>query len=212
MKLIKSIYFFTEKIYSYFLRKNLKNKNFTIISNNCFGGSVYEDLHVQYQTPTIGLFFYAPCYIKFVKDFKKYINTPLKFKEKSFYDKANDKRERMYYPIGVLDDIEIQFLHYENEKEAFEKWNRRIKRINPANIFFVFSDRDLCTKEHLLEFDNLPYENKIIFTSKHHPELKSAVWLKTYKNDKMVGDLYKYRWSYRVYFNVVRWLNNSKST
>ena len=39
--------------------EKLLNKKFTIISNNCWGGWVYREFAVPYQTPTIGLFFLA---------------------------------------------------------------------------------------------------------------------------------------------------------
>ena len=47
-------------------------------------------------------------------------------------------------PIGVLDDIEVVFLHYKSEQEALEKWNRRSKRINWNNIVFKFSEQNYC--------------------------------------------------------------------
>lgn len=44
----------------------LKSKDFSIISNNCFAGIVYQHLGLQYNTPTIGLYFYPDEYIKFL--------------------------------------------------------------------------------------------------------------------------------------------------
>lgn len=38
----------------------LKNKCFTIISNNCWGGFVYQKFNLQYRTPFVGLFIFAP--------------------------------------------------------------------------------------------------------------------------------------------------------
>lgn len=209
-KILKSIYLIIESLYRIYLRKRVKNKNFTIISNNCWSGAIYQDLGLQKLTPTVDLFFYIPCYIKFVSNLKYYIDSPLLFKTSSFYESANEKLKKHPYPVGIINDIEIHFLHYTSKAEALEKWNRRIKRINYDNLFFVLSDRDLCTIEHIREFDNLPYKNKIIFSSKNYPEIKSLIWLKIYKKDKTVGDLYKYRWSYRYYFNVAKWLNNQQ--
>lgn len=33
------------------------------------------------------------------------------------------------YPIGRIKDVDIHFLHYENEEEAYEKWNKRKERM-----------------------------------------------------------------------------------
>lgn len=36
-------------------------------------------------------------------------------------------------------------------------------------------ERDGCTYEDILEFDNLSYKNKVVFVSKEMPEIKSAI-------------------------------------
>jgi uncharacterized protein (DUF1919 family) len=46
-----------DKLYCKVARIRLKNQDFTIISNDCWGGGVYEDLQLQYTTPMVGLFF-----------------------------------------------------------------------------------------------------------------------------------------------------------
>lgn len=40
-------------------RKGLENTDFTIISNNCWGGMVYESYNLPKQSPTVGLFYEA---------------------------------------------------------------------------------------------------------------------------------------------------------
>lgn len=87
-------------------RKRLTNKDFTIISNNCWGGHVYQDLDLEYLTPFVGLYFHLPCYLKLLKNFEHYMNQQLTFTDKSIYEKADSKREENYYPLGKLDDIE----------------------------------------------------------------------------------------------------------
>jgi uncharacterized protein (DUF1919 family) len=200
-----------EDLYCHSLRQKVKNKNFTIISNNCWAGGVYEDLNMEYNTPTIGLFFYAPCYIRFLKNFHYYISQPLTFKKTSFYDEACELRKKWQYPIGVLNDIEIHFLHYTSETDASEKWNRRAGRINYNNLYINFCDRDLCTEEHIAEFDKLLFFKKVCFTAKPYPQLQSVVWLKKYKDEPFVGTLYTDRWGYRRDFNVAKWLNQKNN-
>ena len=60
-------------------RKRIKIENFTIISNNCWGGFIYQSYNLKYNTPTIGLFFMAEDYIEFLKDIKKWIYKPIQF-------------------------------------------------------------------------------------------------------------------------------------
>jgi len=54
------------------LRSQLKNRNFTIVSNNCWGGEVYRGFGLPYQTPFVGLFLFPACYIKLLKNLKNY--------------------------------------------------------------------------------------------------------------------------------------------
>lgn len=60
-------------------RKRLKSTDFTIISNNCWGGMIYESYNLPKQTPTVGMFFMAEEYIEFLSDLKGYINGELTF-------------------------------------------------------------------------------------------------------------------------------------
>lgn len=71
------------------------------------------------------------------------------------------------YPIGLIaNDIEIHFIHYKDEDEAYAKWSRRVKRINWDNLIVKFCDRDQCTEDLIRRFDKLPYSHKVCFTAK----------------------------------------------
>ncbi|MBV5343128.1 DUF1919 domain-containing protein, partial [bacterium] len=85
------------------------------------------------------------CYIEFLEDFNELIEVDLKFIQKSKYKISNEYRatNKHYYPIGVLNNVEIHFLHYKSEIEALDKWNYRKARINKKNMFIKFCDRDL---------------------------------------------------------------------
>jgi uncharacterized protein (DUF1919 family) len=190
------------------LNHQLKNKTFTIISSNCWGSTVYEDVGIQYLTPTVGLFFYAPCYIKFLKNLEFFLSLDLQFIEKSKYEEANILRAKKWYPLGILDGVEIHFLHYKTEADAKKKWIRRINRINFDNLFISFTDRDRCSVENIYEFDTLPFKNKVCFTAKEYKESKSVIWIKEYSGKPCVGDLYSERKIVARYFDAIDWLNS----
>lgn len=132
---------------------------FSIIANNCWGAEVYKHYNKPFNTPIIGLYFYPECYLKFISDLDKNLNTELKFisQSKHLDAKAN-------YPVGIVNGIEIHFLHYEDEKEAFEKWTKRCKRVKDGQVFFKFDDRDGATVEHINEFLKMELPNSICFT------------------------------------------------
>lgn len=169
-------------------KKMITNSNFTIISNNCWGGMVYESFKLQKQTPTVGLFFMADEYIKFLKQFPEILNEKLKFISpyESLYIDFLGKDSRFgKYPVGKLGNVEIEFLHYHNEEEAREKWIRRCKRINFEHIFFKMNDQNLCKERHLQEFARMDFENKLIFSSKAY-SIKENIYIKEARKQKYV--------------------------
>jgi len=168
--------FRTGKLFAERRRKQLKDTNFTIISNNCWSGMIYESYGLPKRSPTVGCFFMAPDYIEFISDLKGYIDGTLTFIEpdksrwKAAPQVSGDKRFGSY-PIGVLsngkEDVEIFFLHAHNEEEARDKWERRCKRINWNRILIKFNDQNGCTEKEVNQFMNLNYKNKVFFTCKH---------------------------------------------
>lgn len=169
-----------------FRKKQLKSTEFTIISNNCWGGIVYESYNLPKQSPTIGLFFMAKDYIEFLSDLKGYIYGELTFinpdesRWKNAYQVSGDKRFGLY-PVGLLSNgknsIEIFFVHYHSEQEAREKWERRKKRINWDRLLVKFNDQNACTEVDVDRFMNLPLKNKLFFTCKHWPNEKEKEYI-----------------------------------
>lgn len=135
--------FFIQKLYkryydsfSCYRIRSLQNKNFSIISNNCWGGQVYRSYGLPYTSPTIGLFIMPKDYIKFISDLTYYLEKDLKFiyRNQSKYRIYLEEHVDHNCPIGILEDIEIIFLHYTSENDAYNNWNRRKKRVNFENV------------------------------------------------------------------------------
>ena len=193
-------------------QKAIKNKKFTIISNNCWGGEVYEYYNLPKQSPTVGMFFMADDYIRFLSHLKEYLNAKItfinpndsKWKENPIVN--GDKRWGTY-PIGKLEiqinkdeateqktvneSVEVFFLHYHNEQEAKEKWIRRINRINWGHLLVKFNDQNGCTEKHLREFDALSFEHKIFFSVTSHPDSKNVVCIKAPGSHKFIRASYE---------------------
>ena len=165
-------------ILRYFDRKLIRRRDFTIISNNCWAGRCYQYLDMPYLSPTVGLYFFAEDYLKFVSDLRYYLSLELEFIswEQSKYREALRKRKHTEVPIAMIGDVEIVFLHYKTEAEAKEKWERRKKRVNYDDVILKFSKMNLCTEEHLKKFDSLPYENKFILNNRKHTRYKSEIF------------------------------------
>ena len=202
-------------VFAPYERRNLRNKNFTIISNDCIAAGIYRKLGLNYTTPTIGLFFFAEDYIKFLENLEYYLKQTLTFCKVSRHVDADSlfplltkARKKNHYPIGLLgNDVEIHFLHYLNEREAMNKWQQRVKRINFENLFIIYSDKYRFQEEYLDRFEKLPFEHKIFLSAKPRRDSELTVFLQDYADKSEVGDLFNNRKSYEKSFDTIKWLN-----
>ena len=55
-------------IFANFRKRKLNKEKFTIISNNCWGGMVYESVNLIKQSPTVGLYILPTDYLKFISN------------------------------------------------------------------------------------------------------------------------------------------------
>ena len=153
-------------------QKQLNNKDFTVISNNCWGGLVYESYGLSKQSPTVGMYFMTEEYLRFISNLDYYISEcemkfipPEEARHRAFYEQ--DKRFGAY-PIARVGDVEIAMLHYHSEEEAKNKWERRCKRICWDRLLVKMNDQDECTAEHAKAFGAMPYAHKVFFTVKDY--------------------------------------------
>lgn len=153
---------------SYLRRKCINKTEFTIISNNCWGGVIYESYGLPKQTPTVGMYFVADEYIKFVSDLKHYIEEcqmtfiePDKARHREFYSQDSKFGS---FPIAMVGDVEIALLHAHSQSDAVAQWKRRCDRIQWKHLLVKMNDQNKCTREHMERFCALPLKNKIFFT------------------------------------------------
>lgn len=189
-------------------RRLMKAKEFAIVSNNCWGGEIYKWLGHKFNTPFIGLFMYAPCYVRFLKDLQKNLVAPLNFVNQSKYTSGN-----IEYPIGTINGMEIHFVHYASPEEAKEKWNRRavrlLRQLMKGPVFFKMCDRDLASETLLKEFHALPFKNKLSFGTKPIEGLNNHIKIKS--QAAFVPDgVILHKLSYR-HCNLMNWISGKDS-
>ena len=127
----------------------------TIITNNCYGIQYYSDNNVDYNTPFIGLFMYAPCYIKFLENYQHFINIDMVENKLSRYG------IHFTYPIGNIAGCEIHFHHEKNFNDAKAKWDRRKARMAEfKKCILKLCDRDLFNSDILQRFVDLDHPKK----------------------------------------------------
>lgn len=190
-------------------QRKLTNTDFTIIANNCWGGICYEYFGLEKKSPTIGTYFFAEDFLKFAERLEYYVSQEIRFikKEQSKHYKwlMNEKE----CPIGVLDDVEIIFLHYADEKIAKEKWERRVKRINWNNLIFKFSYMNNCTKEHLKVFDEMNLQGKkFMFISTDEHKYDCGIVYPGYEKDTQI---WNDTWYWNKYLDVIGLINETEA-
>lgn len=139
----------------------IKNKDVTIISNNCFAGMFYKRYGIKFNSPTIGLFIRSSDYITFLEYLPQIVKGDYFLKEKI--------ETKVKWPVGLLHinqcnrDIEINFMHYTNFKEAKTKWDRRISRVGTEleQIIIVFIHTPSLIEDDLNRFENIQYGTKV---------------------------------------------------
>ncbi len=193
------------KFINHQLKSRLKNHGMTVISANCVGAFVLHDLGEPFNSPFVNLYLSPKNFIRYLQNIDFYQRQSLEF----IFSEKN-------YPIGKLADIEIHFMHYRDEQEAREKWQTRSARINPDNLFIIMTDKDGTqgiTYENLVAFDQLPFKNKVVFTHKPYPELRTAFYIKGFEQHNQVGDLFAFSgWNGMKYydqFDYVAWFNQT---
>lgn len=194
MNKLKILYVKTRNLTNYVLgpirRMGLHHYPFTIISNNCWGAHCYRFYRLPFDTPTIGLYIFTPDYMRMVQNLRHYMEQELRFIscDESKYRDILRARGEEQVPIGLLDDVEIVFLHYKSREEALDKWQRRVKRIHWDNLYFKLAEMNECTDEHLKAFDALPYKNKFVFTIHPRPDIRCAIHYPGYEQQGYISD------------------------
>jgi len=189
------------------LLTSVKDKSFTIFSNDCYGGEIYRIMQMPYNTPFVGLMLMGPCYLKFLSEPHKYLKSTFTFIEESKYDEINKLRNlKGMYPIGLLNDIEVHFLHYETEQDAIEKWQRRATRINWNNLKIKFSiDKDYSDINSLNIFSKLNFRDKVSFSNNQYKDYSFNILIPNNVSDATVT----FRLSLGL-FNLIGWLNDGR--
>ena len=183
-------------------KHKLKNRNPSIISNNCVGGVISHDLGQQFCSPTVNLYFRAEEYIRFLRNLKYYLSLDVV-----------ELQSDLPYPVGIIDDVRIFFMHYSDFEQARQKWNERKKRVDFSNLYVMMTEKEECTQDVMEQFDSLEYRKKVLFTHLPHSELKCAHYISGFENENEMGILTDQKdsfWQRRYIddYDYVSFLNN----
>lgn len=155
------------------------------------------------------MYFFANDYVKFVSNLRYYCDGKVRLInacDSHHYDELM-LQGNINVPIGLLgDDVEVVFLHYHSESEVKDKWARRCERICWNNIILKFSEMNSATLQHLQIIDKLPYQKKVIFTTRDYG-LNSQVVFKEWLGASQIRDDTTH---FRRYVNLVDLINGDE--
>jgi len=153
----------------YLIFSNINNfentNNFTVISNTCVSFMILKQYNIKYNNPFIGsIFINDDDYINLANNFIEYINcepvlyVPNDTNKK--YDKYEQQTNSKYYihddikipyPVLLLNDIKVHYIHENNNEVLLNKYNKRCNRLkelinNKHKIFITLSFSELVNE------------------------------------------------------------------
>ncbi len=141
----------------------LRRSNISIISNNCWGGMVYQVLGMECLSPFKNLSLEDSDYFRLLGNLNYYLSCVPKKAGFGIDDHSGDR-----YPLIMLDDVTVHCNHDKNHDEAIKKWNRRVKKFNFDNVFVAFYSENYKQVSEFLRLDD--YKKKLCMSTFEEPD------------------------------------------
>lgn len=185
------------------IAKSSLKRDWTIVSDNCFGVAYMKALNKPYESPFFSMFIYAPDYITLLENFDEYMKIkpvaqePVSDTDK-FGGKSKYRRVISKYPVLLLKGskgvVELHFAHEkQSSNKAIQKWTSRTSRMNmdKKDMFVKMDDRDKFTVElgkRFLALKQFPHK-RLFVSQKYKDSLgsKKNVVVMDYKNQGPIG-------------------------
>ncbi|MBE8724537.1 DUF1919 domain-containing protein [Flavobacterium hungaricum] len=189
------------------------NNDFCIISNNCWGAEIYIERQIEYNSPFVGLFIPPLQFVKMANNLPEYLRQELVFKQETQFKEYEELYLKEKYPLALLGDIEIHFLHYKDEKEALSKWKRRLKRMpeDASNWFVKACDREINEWPKFITLWNSIRYKKVFFSAKKRTGINYLISI-TESYDNYVTDGKSLYLLSKDYFDVDNWIDSKGSS
>lgn len=158
----------------------MENENVTILSSNCLGGLLYHELGLQFLSPTVNVRFSSPEFVKFIVNIEHYLNAKL--------EPLNTDEP---YPVAMLDDIKIRFVHYHSFDDAVVTWEKRKKRIVWERCFVILNDCDFLSENDLTMLQKSKFRHICVFSAKPYEQYRFCFYLPCFAGRESVGNLMK---------------------
>lgn len=196
------------------MAQKLKNKNVSIIANNCTGAEICHNLGLRFNSPLVNLQILPEDYIKFCRNLNYYLAQDIRcctqFIERQRQMIRNEfgrEAEELSFPFGLCGDVLLALQHYDSFDKAKEAWERRRSRVDFSHLGVLMTVDDKYEKE-AREFDELNYANKVLLTVNWTIDLPHT---RTASLQKPAGIHYfEYETTFKKYyernFHIAKWV------
>lgn len=189
-------------------RECLKDKEPTILCNDCLAGVIMKDYNLPCNAPIINCGIKPADYIRYLRNIEHYCSCEL-------VEKKSDNPFPVGELVSPLGNIEIEFTHYGSFKEARMLWKRRAKRMNLNNIHAILNINVYipATEDDIKEFNSLPYHKIIITTDEKFRNSEGCRFIDLGSKKTIPGIILKNKdiLGHRYYnkFDFIDWLNQN---
>ena len=186
------------------MREQIRNREASLLAPNCLGGILFNDLGLEFRSPTINLQIHQDHFIRYVLNRENYQNKKLEFY----------RRPDIPSPCAHLGDIDINFTHYKTPEEAEKKWLERSLRIDENNLFIFAMERDGIGKKEIQDLGRVKARGVLVFTAHPYKDIPYALYLPVFRKEGQVGNIMSQSLIdgsryYEKYFDFVKWLNEA---
>lgn len=193
----------------------IKDKDVSIIANNCLGADISHSLGLRFNSPTVDMQILPAEYIKFVSNLPHYLNQDVvrceqfsSVQNEQIYRTYGRIGEELHFPIGLCGDILLFFQHYRSFEDAKSAWDRRKKRVIFDKLGIIFLGNEKFSKEmRLFDEIELEYGKKIIFSCNHDIKLSTRIaHISIPEGTHFMKNENIFRKYYEQNFNSIRWV------
>ena len=151
----------------------IKEARFSILSETCYAGILYNTLCMEVLSPFKNLWVARKDYFRILADLPHYMSlSPVLWKPSDYAARPYDQPG---YPILRLDgDILLNCNHYSDPDDAISKWNERRRKINYQNILATFFAEDRGAEE---EFYQLPVLGRRLCFTPYPSDLPDSAYV-----------------------------------
>ncbi|MDO6437822.1 DUF1919 domain-containing protein [Cyclobacterium sp. 1_MG-2023] len=204
-ELLKHIFYGRRSLARYYSLKQIKNHDFTIISDNCWGRGVYKFLGLPCNTPTAGMGIDRD-YLDFIENLNSESADEVTELDESHCETIAGRT----YPIGRTPYAKLHFFRYNNYTVAQRLFRMRFKKINRENLYYKidFDYYNCRNKEDIERWNKMQLPNSVAFYSDetlkfYSGKIHNGVYIK-----KKMHPLNNFHFGFnQKYFDFITWLN-----